>query len=134
MSERYIVDQIVTYEVSIAELMANSAALGAIAGNYIALYLTVLSGYLIAAYVAGPKLKPKQVKLINTMFIISSFFFSSNALFAFFDGNLTILPYMGRAEQNVIYGWLVFDSIIWVTMILGIFACLRFMKDACENP
>ena len=42
------------------------------AGAFFAVYLTVVSGYLITAFVAGPKLSSLQVTILNIGFVVAS--------------------------------------------------------------
>jgi uncharacterized membrane protein len=47
------------------------AAYSSNAGTFFATYLTVLSGYLITAFVAGSRLNTLQVAILNTGFIVA---------------------------------------------------------------
>ena len=40
--------------------------------TYFAIFLTIVSGYLVVAYTAGAKLLRSQIRIINTVFILST--------------------------------------------------------------
>ena len=93
------------------------------------MYLSVVTGYLIAAYLAGSKLKQSQASLINTFFVVSAFYFSWST----FINNMAVTIFqlqMERVPNFLLYAVGALNLAILVTMVAGVFACLRFMKDA----
>lgn len=95
----------------------------------ISIYLTIVSAYLIAAFMAGDRLTKSQVVIVSTLFVAGSllFTYSSVGLLirqAHFASKLALLesgtPLPGTAPIAVIIGTIQFG---------GIIACLKFMWD-----
>ena len=59
------------------------------------MYLSVVTGYLIAAYLAGSKLKQSQASLINTFFVVSAFYFSWST----FINNMAVTIFQLQMER-----------------------------------
>lgn len=99
-----------------------------VAGSYFALYLSVVSGYLIAAYLAGSKLTNPQIKLVNSFFVVSALYF----VWSTFANNIAVLAYqlqIPSAPHAITYFIGAINLFISIIMAVGIFACLRFMRD-----
>ena len=97
------------------------------AGAFFAVYLTVVSGYLITAFVAGPKLSSLQVTILNIGFVVASCMFT----FAAFGAGVIRAQYtmklleLGAESPHAPTTWLFF---VFVTlMISGVLASLYFM-------
>ena len=110
------VEQILTTATLVTELMAN-------AGSAMTLYVTVVSGYLLVAYLVGKELTFLQTTIISTLFMI---FTTLNAV--------ATMTYM----QNAIFfgthygvgrmpSWAPFGS--GIVLFLGILASVKFMWD-----
>jgi hypothetical protein len=98
-------------EYEIADLIATYSSN---AGAFFAAYLTVISGYLITAFIAGSRLSSPQATILNTGFIVAA-------------GVLTYATY-GAGMTQVHYTQLLLDLDIdspqsgrgWVMKTLGI--------------
>jgi hypothetical protein len=66
------------YELQELAFMANG-----LAATYITILITIISGYLLVAYVAGAKLSKPQVMLVNTLFVFASALFTYGMLASF---------------------------------------------------
>ena len=92
------------------------------------LYLTAISGYLIAAYLVGEKLSRSQLVIISALFVVFSFVMT---LTGFSLSERAI-----RLEIEFEGGRDVLDSasyLILVAQFLGILAALKFMLDVRKS-
>lgn len=102
-------------------IYANSATMYAI-------FLTVVSGYLVAAYLVGAKLTRGQVVLINTFFILTC--------------ALTLAAMVGYVDAAAYYSLIAADFrgeesmaryipgfILAIVDLLVMFGCIKFMWD-----
>ncbi len=123
MDEVYLRESLSLYE--LATLSMEQVTL---AGNNVALFLTVTSGYLVAAYFGAEKLEKPQVRLLNLLYILSVIYFASGFVLA-----------MG---QSAAYEWLiprpqfakivhiifnVYSVLLFLFMLLTVPAGLKFM-------
>ena len=112
-----------------AELVESITSYYDLAGGAMSLYVTVSTGYLIAAYLIGSKLTSSQMIVIST-------------LYAFITGVQTyaIFGYMSRAfsyvemqrdlnPDLVAYSSPIFYILMPAIFGAGILACLKFMWD-----
>jgi hypothetical protein len=109
-------------------MLANEhSGLGA---TYFALYLSLVSGYLVVAYLAGEKLTQSQVATVNSIFVLSAVFFTLSTMgnFVFAIAYYTRAPFRDSVLLTF-YGMALFDLLVALAMIGGIFACLKFMRD-----
>lgn len=92
------------------------------------LYLTVLSGYLIVAYLAGSKLTRMQCSIITVAFVLSAFLFSG----AVRGYGYRALFLIGKTSEEY-HTWQMMNEpsllFILTTMAGGVIAALRFMWD-----
>jgi hypothetical protein len=90
-------------------------------------YMTVTSGYLIVAYLAGAKLSRLQVAVISTLYI----FMSSTAtygLYAFVARGMAFsLKHSALDPEIVVYANPVLSIVLSATLAGGIIASLIFM-------
>ena len=110
------VDQILATGEVVAELVGQ-------VGDYTALYLTLLSGYLIVAYVQGKHLSRMQAAIITTLFLcwtfvntLSSVSALNAAVYFGHTYGAGLLPEWGSLSIAVLQG-------------LGTLAALKFMWD-----
>ncbi len=89
----------------------------------LALYLTILSGYLVVAYIAGTDLERVQVYFINTIFV---FFAGILALYSsvLFYAGLRFGPGEGAPDR---YFYALF--IIIACEMIAILGAIKFMYD-----
>ena len=113
-----------------AELVMLANEHSGLGATYFALYLSLVSGYLVVAYLAGEKLTKSQVSTVNYIFVLSAIFFTLSTLgnFVFAIGYYSKAPFRNSVLQSF-YAMAVFDLLMALAMILGIFACLKFMRD-----
>ena len=93
----------------------------------ITLYLTVVTTYLVAAYLAGEKLTRFQTFLTTSLFIVFALVFTVGSV-AFFQNTNEISARFGNkvgvSTFPIRYAW-----IIGCAEIFGILGSLRFMFD-----
>ncbi len=129
MEELNLIDLLEPFE--LATLANEHITLGT---TNFALYLSLLSGYLVAAYLGGRNLRTNQVKLINVVFSISALYFSSA-----FISHMTISAVYSvkppRADEAIIgiYFFLGFGFIVFVIMLIAIPFSIRFMKESRDS-
>ena len=87
-----------------------------------ALYFTVVSGYLIGAYMVGAELSRSQVWIVTSLFVV----FALSLVFGTFSFFAAASSYGERPTDSVEY-WLA--PIIGLAEIAGIAASLKFMFD-----
>ena len=113
---------------SAVELLSLANEFNELGGNYFALYLTILSGYLAVAYLVGSQLTRSQVRLVNVMFVLSSVYFLWSTMGMWAAGLSNYL----RAASDV---WTfslgltaALNILLTVAMLAGIVAGLQFMN------
>lgn len=87
-----------------------------------ALYFTVVSGYLIGAYVVGAELSKSQVWIVTSLFVV----FAVSLVFGTFSF-FSAASAFGESSTDSVEYWLA--PVIAVAEIAGIFASLKFMLD-----
>ncbi len=110
-----------------AELFELIAIIHSNAISVVALYLTAVTGYLIAAYMVGEKLSSLQTTVVTVLFLWIALFCTYGAIGYFsrtmdFHNQLSVKP--SGLAMNV---WVAY--IIGGFQTLGIFACCKFMWD-----
>jgi hypothetical protein len=98
-------------------------------GSILAVYISVLSGYLIVAYLIGRKLNTVQAATVTSLFTVTSLLFTmagyaflSRAAFLF---QFTDVKYRSPASAVIpLAPWL-----MMILLLLGICGCLKFMWD-----
>jgi hypothetical protein len=93
-----------------------------------ALFLTLVSGFLVVAYLVGNKLTQWQAAIVTSGFVLSTLLFAG-ATYGY--GSRAIYLMGETSEQyrsDIMFSW----STLWLYIflfILGILACLKFMWD-----
>ena len=117
--------------------MTESELVEAIASFYdlvlsaIGLYVTVCTGYLVAAYLIGSNLTKLQASIVSALFCFVAavtaygVFGWSNRAF----GYLEALRSIGDSSLGGASGDPIVGDILTVIMVTGILACLKFMWD-----
>ncbi|MDH4002829.1 MAG: hypothetical protein OEU52_16420 [Xanthomonadales bacterium] len=96
-------------------------------GTFFATYLTVLSGYLITAFVAGERLNTQQAFILNTGYIIATFVM----IFATYGAGSTQVHYtqklvaLAADSPQLNRDWVM--NVTAMVMIGGVVASLYFM-------
>ena len=108
----------------LAELLRENinAGMGAVT-----LYLTVITTYLVAAYLAGAKLTRFQALLTTSLFVVFALVFTFGSV-AFFRSSTEITARYG-SEVGIPTFPIVFAWIIGCVEIFGILGSLKFMFD-----
>jgi len=87
-----------------------------------ALYFTVVSGYLVGAYMVGAQLSRSQVWIVTSLFVVFAFSLVFGT-FSFFAAASAF----GESSTDSVEYWLA--PIIGVAEVAGIAASLKFMFD-----
>ena len=114
-------------EYELADLIATQTGNGT---SVLALFLTVVSGYLIVSWLVGHRLSPPQAALINTLFVV----FAGLCIFAWFTHFMSALSYQNELTvlnpqrisplqtEKIVIGTA-------VLLVIVMIACLKFMWD-----
>ena len=87
-----------------------------------ALYFTVVSGYLIIAFMVGKQLSKSQMIIVSTLFAVFAFILAY-ASYSFFAEASSV----GNRTGSTIEYWL--PSVIGIAELAGIIAAFKFMLD-----
>ncbi len=112
-----------------AELQDLAFSANGLGASYIAILLTLISGYLIVAYTTGAKLHRQQVALVNTLFGFSSSLFLYAAMACFYK-QMELLESLRQIAPDNYYPaqpWIII--MVAVVFALVIIASLKFMWD-----
>jgi len=95
----------------------------------ISIYLSVVSGYLVVAYIAGRKLAQFQLFTISVLFVTFSFFASFGS-FGLIRGAVNAFSGIeGSVDTMMSVIYLTIPYVILFVQILGIGLSLKFMLD-----
>ena len=101
-------------------------------GNYLTcmtLLVTVVSAYLVAAFVVGFRLKKSQVALVNTLFGIFSLY-GIAGMFGFArSGTEMMLLSFEMSTQRTIHGLTIIPEATLIVFPPLVLACYKFMWD-----
>ena len=106
-------------------LLEAAAAFSSVGLDALAIYITVLSGYLIAAFVAGSKFTKSQIWIINTIFVVSEI----SLIFTMYS-NFNVTVSIGREISDGQLG--ATSAMLWIGTLIqfgGLIAALKFMRD-----
>ena len=95
----------------------------------VTVYLTVTTGYLVAAYMAGANLIRSQLAIVTLLFLLFALIFAV-ATYLFFDAAMK-LPFSDGAVGDGALGWI--PGFIFVGEITGMLAAMKFMFDVRKN-
>ncbi len=93
---------------------------------FMTLYLSVVTGYLIVAYLAGSKLTKLQASFVTLLFVVFSVHFTLSSLGGFEGAYATHVEYF---PDQIIGPSPVMNRGLAIFQIFGIFGCLKFMWD-----
>ncbi len=110
-----------------AELLSLANEFNTLGGTYFAMYLTLVSGYLVAAYLAGANLTRGQVRLVNGMFTLSSIYFVWSTMTMWLAGVSIYLEAADEEWKRNLYVTAGLNLLLTIAMIVGIIASLHFM-------
>lgn len=109
------------------ELVDNAMSYFNAALTAFGMYITVISGYVIAAFVAGERLNSAQVWIVNVLFVCTASAFTIATVACYSRMSMYAVRMLeldpNRASTNTEYA----AGSIAVIQILGIAACLYFM-------
>ena len=107
-----------------AEIIASWTSLTEISATATAIYLSLVSGYLVVAYVAGKNLEKLQLIVVNTLFVIAA---EWHAFASAMHGSLgaemasRLDPSQGDTAPAIMFwGW-------FTLLSCGVVACIYFM-------
>ena len=113
-------------EQELAEIISDYSSQG---GAFFGLWITVVSGYLIAAYLAGGQLKRSQVFILNTFYV----WVCSLLIIGFYGSFNTQAHYTRELKQMVPDSPQMMNNYIAIAVaiaaVLGVSATLKFMWD-----
>ena len=92
-------------------------------------YLTIVSGYLVAAYVAGRNLNGMQNAIVSILFLFMTSMFSFSAFANFSRAAVVVdkLEAMNPSEKFFLDAWVAQATL--AILVVGIIASLKFMWD-----
>ena len=115
MSEGEIVEAITAYHDLVISMMG--------------LYITVVSGYLIVAYLVGSKLTTPQTGVVSSLFIVMSVFTTYGA-YGFLTRGFVYVEMQNAISPDLTnYASPVLAIVLPALMLGGILAALKFMRD-----
>jgi glucan phosphoethanolaminetransferase (alkaline phosphatase superfamily) len=110
-----------------AELVESIIGYYGLAGDTLSLYITVISAYLIVAYLAGHKLERSQMAIISVLFVVMSATMSY-AAFAYMHRGFEYAIAQESMNPNAdSYATPMLIAILPLLMMGGIVASLYFM-------
>lgn len=116
-------------ELALAELIESSASYWELTVDILSFYLTVTSGYLIVAYLAGDKLTRSQMAIISTLYVFMA------GMSAYGATAWAIRALYFARQIKTVDGAIPIPPSEFVPIALGVFltggiiACLKFMWD-----
>ncbi len=117
-------------DASRVELLSLANEFNSLGATFFAMYITVVSGYLISTYLVGAQLTRRQLILVNSLFSLSALYF----LWSMMSMWVAALGIYQRAGQGD--GWTLnicltygFNTLLSISMLVGIFASLQFTQD-----
>jgi hypothetical protein len=93
-----------------------------------ALYLTLISGFLVVAYLVGEKLTSWQAAIVTAGFTISASFFTF-AVFGYGTRAVFLIGKSSSEYQSIVMTSYPALGVMLSIFVLGIFASLKFMWD-----
>ena len=113
-------------EYELADLAASVSADSLV---FLPLMLSIISGYLVVAWLVGVRLLRSQVILINSLFVGAIFLFG----FAWANRVRVAMAYqdeliaMNPARLEIVESWLIPAAVVAITVVT--LACFKFMWD-----
>lgn len=95
----------------------------------ISVYLTIVSAYLVAAFIAGDRLTGRQVIIVNTLFIAGAGIFTYTTVGLLLRQRYFVIELAQLQSDTVLPGTAPLAPIIGLIQLGGIAACLKFMWD-----
>ena len=111
------------------ELVDLAASVSADSLVFLPLMLSIISGYLVVAWLVGVRLLRSQVILINSLFVGAIFLFG----FAWANRVRVAMAYqdeliaMNPARLEIVESWLIPAAVVAITVVT--LACFKFMWD-----
>ena len=117
------VEMSIEEQAAVSEMISNSMSLSV---AFMTLYLTVVSGYLVVAYLAGAKLSRFQSGFITLLFVVFACHFIVSSYGAF---EAAYMLHQTHFPGDVLGPSAVMNRTLAVFQLLGILGCLKFMRD-----
>jgi hypothetical protein len=112
-----------------AELHEIAALFSTGAMTALSIYLSVISAFLVVAFVVGSKLTRSQLIIVSTLFVLGALFFTYGTA-GFFIRQIPIVERLAALHPDQHYA--VYPASVMAIaaiQVLGILACLKFMWD-----
>lgn len=106
-----------------------------LAGNYsvgamtsMSLYLTIVTAYLVTAFVAGKRLQPIEVFIVTVLFVLSASFFIFGTV-GFFTRQVYVVQKLAAIQTDATFFMSSSTPMLYIVVVelLGILASLIFM-------
>ena len=111
-----------------ADVIESITALADTAFTALGLFLTILSGYLVVAYIIGSQLSRAQVTFINTLFVIFSIVTSLGTL-GYFTFQALVIEIFGENLAGPTIVLHVFNFLVFLIQVAAIVGALVFMRS-----
>ena len=113
----------------IAELVESTGIFWGLVVEILSFYMTITTGYLIAAYLVGDKLSKMQVTIISVLYVGMASL-SSYAVFAWTARAAHFAAMQAAIDPMAdVYPGKYVPLVVTTFLVLGIFVCLKFMWD-----
>ena len=88
------------------------------------LLITLMSGYLAAAYLVGKRLTRNQVIVTNALYLVSAFLLVMGAFYTGLDAQIARKMMALQIPELDIYGYADMNSHLWPSIISIVYSCL----------
>lgn len=95
----------------------------------ISVYVTIVSAYLVVAFIAGSRLTRRQVIIINTLFIASAGIFTYTTVGLLLRQRYFVLQLAQLESDTFLAGTVPLAPVLGLIQLGGIAAGLKFMWD-----
>lgn len=114
----------------LSEYLQTNAALYEAGMTATTVYLTVVTAYLVCAYVVGSELKTSQLIIVSSLFIVFALIFAFGS-YRLYSGAVGL-----TLAEGVEAGFLVVNApaLVLFAEIAGVVAALKFMRDIRKTP
>ncbi len=107
-------------ELTPAEQLESIAAMADIGISTLAIYISVISGYLVVAFLIGKRLTKSQLTIVTSLFVVFGLILSFGS-FIFFQ-NVALINGEGDWRNNL-------PLALFVIQVIGMVAAIKFMLD-----
>jgi hypothetical protein len=108
-------DWVEMYEMAWSANVANSGLL-----------ITLMSGYLVVAYLVGKRLTRAQILVTNTLFLISASFFVAGAFQLNIDAQIARKAMALQIPELDLFSYAEVNIYLWPSIVAIVYSCLVF--------